>query len=231
MSLHISILRIKVVAAILQELNEKVVFVGGATVALYAPREIAFEARPTDDVDVVIELASYTNYSELDKKLRFVGFKNDIESGIICRYQIQGIIVDIMPTDSSVLGFSNRWYANGFENAINFQIDSDTMIKIFSPEYFIASKLEAFKNRGGEDYRTSTDFEDIIYVLDNFPKIEQHLMEIKDDTLNAYFREEFANLLANRNIEEGIYAHLPTRFAAIKSQMILDLFKKFVSER
>ena len=152
MSLHISILRIKVVAAILQELNEKVVFVGGATVALYAPREIAFEARPTDDVDVVIELASYTNYSELDKKLRFVGFKNDIESGIICRYQIQGIIVDIMPTDSSVLGFSNRWYANGFENAINFQIDSDTMIKIFSPEYFIASKLEAFKNRGGELY-------------------------------------------------------------------------------
>jgi hypothetical protein len=34
MSQHISILRIKAVAKVLQELNEKVVFVGGATVAL-----------------------------------------------------------------------------------------------------------------------------------------------------------------------------------------------------
>ena len=94
------------------------VFVGGATVALYAPSEISFEARSTNDVDVIIELASYTDYSQLDEKLRSVGFQNDIESGIICRYKVQGIVVDIMPTDSSVLGFSNRWYTDGFNNAV-----------------------------------------------------------------------------------------------------------------
>jgi hypothetical protein len=33
---HINLLRIKAVATALQELNENVVFVGGATVALYA---------------------------------------------------------------------------------------------------------------------------------------------------------------------------------------------------
>ncbi len=168
---HISILRIKAVAKVLQELNQKVVFVGGATVALYAPSEIAFEARPTDDVDVIIELASYTNYSQLDEKLRLVGFQNDVESGVICRYRVQGIIVDVMPTNSNVLGFSNIWYPEGFKNAIEVELDSEITIKIFSPEYFIASKLEAFKNRGGNDYRTSTDFEDIIYVLDNADKI------------------------------------------------------------
>lgn len=226
MNQNISILRIKAVAKVLQELNEKVVFVGGATVGLYAPTEISFEARPTDDVDVIIELASYTNYSQLDEKLRALGFQNDIESGIICRYRVQGIVVDIMPTDSNVLGFSNRWYPDGFKNAIDYQLDTDTVIKIFSPAYFIASKIEAFKNRGGNDYRTSTDFEDIIYVLDNFPKIEESFFTIEDDILRDYFKTEFAKLLADKNIEEGIYAHLTPRFAMIKSEIILNLFQK-----
>lgn len=53
MSQHINILRIKAVAKILQELNVKVVFVGGATVALYASVEISFEARPTDVLSLI----------------------------------------------------------------------------------------------------------------------------------------------------------------------------------
>lgn len=215
MSPHINILRIKAIAKVLQEINEKVVFVGGATVSLYASTEIAFEARPTDDVDVIIELATYTNYSQLDEKLRLVGFENDIDSGIICRYRVQGIVVDVMPTNSNVLGFSNIWYPDGFKNAIEIELDTETTIKIFSPEYFIASKLEAFKNRGGKDYRTSTDFEDIIYVLDNADKIENYL-NTDDTTLKKYFKSEFSALLADDNFEEGIYAHLTPRFAAIK---------------
>jgi hypothetical protein len=63
MDLHLSILRIKAVATILKVLNQKVVFVGGATIALYAPREISFETRPTDDVDIVVELDTYMDYS------------------------------------------------------------------------------------------------------------------------------------------------------------------------
>ena len=140
MEQHISILRVKAVASILKELNQKMVFVGGATVALYAPREISFETRPTDDVDVVVELASYMDYSKLDEQLRSIGFQNDIESGVICRYKVQGIIVDIMPTNPSVLGFSNIWYPDGFKNAMDVKIDDEVIIKIFSPAYFIADR-------------------------------------------------------------------------------------------
>ena len=50
-----------------------------------------------------------------------------------------------MPTNSDVLGFSNCWYPEGFENAIDIDLDEYTSVKIFSPAYFIASKLEAFK--------------------------------------------------------------------------------------
>ncbi len=225
MNQHLSIFRIKTVANVLQDLNEKVVFVGGATIALYAPKEIAFEARPTDDVDVVIELASYNNYSQLDEKLRSVGFQNDIASGVICRYQVKGIVVDVMPTDAKVLGFSNIWYRAGFDNAIEIDLDNEITIKIFSPEYFIASKLEAFKNRGGKDFRTSKDFEDIVYVLENCQKIEESLLT-KDEDLRGYFNVEFTKLLANEYLEEGIYAHISPRFAAVKSQNMIDLLKK-----
>ena len=227
MEQHLSILRIKAVATILKQLNHKMVFVGGATVALYAPREMSYETRPTDDVDVVVELASYLDYSKLDEQLRLIGFQNDIESGIICRYKVQGIVVDIMPTNPSVLGFSNIWYPDGFRNAMDVKIDDEVTIKIFSPAYFIATKLEAFKSRGGKDYRTSSDFEDIVYVLDNCVEIETSLGNV-NDSLKVYFQTEFSKLLADNSLEEGIYAHLPPRFAMSKSIAIISLLRKII---
>ena len=98
--MHENLVRIKAVSRVLAELNEEFVFVGGATVSLYASNsDLATEVRPTDDVDVVIELASYSGYSKLDERLRSIGFQNDIESGVLCRYRIEGIIVDVMPTN------------------------------------------------------------------------------------------------------------------------------------
>jgi predicted nucleotidyltransferase len=82
MSNHTNIVRIKAVANILNQLNEEFVFVGGATVSLYGDVSKG-EARPTEDVDVIIELASYTGYAELDENLRKLGFENDIESGVL----------------------------------------------------------------------------------------------------------------------------------------------------
>jgi hypothetical protein len=46
---HVNVLRIKAVAHELNTLHEKVVFIGGATVSLYADRPV-LEIRPTDDV-------------------------------------------------------------------------------------------------------------------------------------------------------------------------------------
>ncbi len=52
-----------------------------------------------------------------------------------------------MPTDSSVLGFSNRWYEEGIEKRITKTLDDGTEIYVFSPEYYIAAKFEAHKNQ------------------------------------------------------------------------------------
>jgi len=205
MSHQTNIVRLKAIANLLSQLNEDFVFVGGATVSLYGD-ENRTEARPTDDVDVVIELASYNGYAALDEKLRKVGFENDIESGVICRYKIQGMIVDIMPTDPSVIGFSNRWYPDGFKNAIPIQLD-DSNFKIFSLPYFIASKIEAFKGRGHNNYLYSSDFEDIVYVLENNSTVATLIKEAPQN-VREYLKQSFILFQLDLNFEEGLSAHL-----------------------
>lgn len=223
MSHQTNITRIKAVAGLLKALQQEVVFVGGATVSLYAGAAAA-ESRPTDDVDVVIELASYRGYAELDGQLRKAGFLNDIESGVICRYRVDGIIVDIMPTEPEVIGFSNKWYPEGFKQAIAVQL-GDQEVRIFSLPYFIASKLEAFKSRGKNDYRFSSDFEDIVYVLENNGDAENLLADMPA-TVREYLKREFAILLNDKDLEEGLYAHLEPATAPQQIVAISELLRK-----
>jgi predicted nucleotidyltransferase len=218
--MHENLIRIKAVSQALQGLNQQYVFVGGATVSLYANNPLlATEIRPTDDVDVVVELISYKGYAALDEKLRSLGFKNDMVSGVICRYSIQGIIVDVMPTDPAVIGFSNRWYPEGFQNAVAFKLDEKTTINIFSLPYFVASKWEAFKGRGRNDYRTSKDFEDLVYILENAANFEEQLQNSPAHLL-GYLKEEFKPILFRDDFEEGLYGHLTGGYGGVNANHI-----------
>ena len=123
MSHHINVTRIKAVNNALGELRDKVVFVGGATVSLYAD-SAAEEIRPTEDIDIVVEIWARKDYFEIDEKLRKLGFINDQESGIICRYKIDGLVVDVMPTQSDILGFTNKWYQPGYEHSISYNLEN-----------------------------------------------------------------------------------------------------------
>jgi predicted nucleotidyltransferase len=225
MSHHTNIVRIKAIANALADLKDKVVFVGGSTISLYPDRPV-YEVRPTDDVDIIIEILNYVDRMELEEKLRAIGFTHDIESGIICRYKIQGIIVDIMPTNDSSIGFTNKWYPDGFVNAINHQIDEMVTIKILSAPYYIATKLEAHKSRGNNDGRTSHDFEDIIYILENRATIWNE-MNSAGESVKEYLQSEFLILLENPNLFEWIDAHVE-RGSPPATYFILDALKKFI---
>ncbi len=224
--MHINIVRLKAVAQILFALKEAFVFVGGATVSLYATSaDLAGEIRPTDDVDVIIEIASYSGFTKLEEKLRAVGFVNDAESGVYCRYKIQGIVVDVMPTNDTAIGFSNKWYPEGFKNAVTAQLDEKTAIKIFSLPYFIASKWEAYKSRGKRDYRTSKDFEDLVYLFENVDDLQDQLNSAPSHLFN-YLREEFLKVIDTLDFEEGLYAHLQGGYTSIDANFILFKLKE-----
>ena len=225
MSHRENIVRIKAVYNALGHLQNDVVFVGGATVSLYADRA-GPDFRPTEDVDVVIELWNYTNYAALEEQLRSIGFTNDKESGIICRYKIGGVIVDVMPTEGNVLGFNNQWYPEGFKEAINFRIDENHTVKIFSAPYFIATKLDAFNDRGNNDGRTSTDFEDIVSILENRSSVWKEMSDAPLEVKN-YLENEFKKLSENIFLEEWIDAHIDFR-SPPSTYRIIERMKEFV---
>lgn len=226
MSHQLNTVRIKAVANALESLKEKVVFVGGATISLY-PDQPTSEVRPTDDVDVIIEILNYGNRAELEEKLRSIGFSHDIESGVICRYRILGIIVDIIPTNDPSIGFSNIWYTEGFKNAVDFQIDDQCKVKILSAPYFIATKLEAHKDRGQNDGRTSQDFEDIIYILENRGVIWEEINQ-SNEVLKNYLITEFRNLIENPNIFEWIDCHVE-RVSPPATYFIMEELRKLTT--
>lgn len=115
MSHSLNIDRIKTVSHALGALKEKIVFVGGAVISLYADRAV-FEVRATEDVDVIIEIVNYSARAALEEKLRQIGFAHDIESSVVCRFKIAGVVVDVMPTNDPSIGFTNKWYPGGLSN-------------------------------------------------------------------------------------------------------------------
>lgn len=206
MSHRDNVTRIKAVYFALEELAAEVVFVGGATVSLYSTRP-EIETRPTDDVDIVVEIVRYREYAAIEEKLRSKGFVNDVTSGIICRYIIQGIIVDVMPTSGEVLGFSNKWYPEAFAKSVQVKLEDGPSIRIFSAPYFLATKLEAFVDRGENEGRFSSDFEDVVHVLNNRETIWGEIRQT-DEPVKQYLKIEFEKLLHQRYIDEWISVHL-----------------------
>lgn len=203
---HQNMTRIKVVYDALEELADQVIFVGGATVSLYADR-LADEIRPTDDVDILIELLNYRDYGILETKLFAKGFANDIASKVICRYKVKGITVDVMPTSEEILGFANQWYKDGFDSAQKVDIGEGYKISVFNPIYFLASKIEAFKGRGNDDGRWSTDFEDVVYLLNNRNAIWEEVRNA-DDGVKTYIIDFFKYLHSHKYLYEWISVHL-----------------------
>ena len=107
-------------------LRERVVFVGGAVVNLYSTTPTGTpEPRVTEDVACIVEVAPRTAFYQLEDELRALGFVNDVASGVICRWTYQGLTVDIMPTDPTILGFGNLWYAAGFAEATPYRLSDD----------------------------------------------------------------------------------------------------------
>jgi hypothetical protein len=204
---QINVTRIKAVYNALGELKNKVVFVGGATISLYADAG-AFAIRPTEDVDVVVEVWGYAGYADLNDKLIQYGFRNVAEAGApVVRYKIKGIVVDVLPTDSSMFGFNSKWYPEGFTNAVPCKIDKEHIVKILTPVFFLATKLEAFKDRGQNDGRTSKDFEDIVFILENRRAIWEELTQTSGE-LRTYLVAEFRKWMKNRSFEEWVDCHV-----------------------
>jgi hypothetical protein len=109
-----SALQLEAAAAVLGPLLDEVVFLGGATVHLWITDPGAPPVRATDDVDVICEVASRTEYYRLADRLRDRGLREAVDEPVICRWRNAEprLVIDVMPTDPEILGFSNEWYGS-----------------------------------------------------------------------------------------------------------------------
>lgn len=71
-------------------------------------------------------------------------------------------------------------------------------IRLIAAPLFVATKFEAFADRGAEDLLGSHDLEDIINVLDGRPELPDEIARA-DDELRAYLSGKCASLLAMSN--------------------------------
>lgn len=152
---------IKKVALALKEINEEVIYVGGATVCLYINDPAADDVRPTKDIDISLSVASLTELEIIREKLNKRGFIQTAEDSIICRFRYEDIAVDVMNTQAIGWAPANTWFAPGFLLKESIEIEGQT-IYILPLAYFLARKFEAYNNRGNNEPRTSHDFEDIV---------------------------------------------------------------------
>ncbi len=201
---------------------DRVVFVGGTTVSLLVADPAIAATRVTDDVDCIVHVEKLSEYYDFVHRLERTGFSPDI-NGPICRYEIGGLKVDIMPTQPGVLGFSNRWYREGLENAVEVQLPNGAVVRILTAPFFIASKLEAFRGRGEEDYWASHDLEDMITVIDGRPAIVDEVRASKSQDLKKYLAEQMAVLIANEKFLEALPGHLaPDAASQARKQIVLS---------
>jgi predicted nucleotidyltransferase len=198
----------KVAEALGPELRAEVAFVGGCTTAFLLTDEFVLEqVRHTEDVDLIVHVMGYPGFHALQQALRAKGFKDmppdPSENAPVCAMRLDDLRVDFMPDDPQVLGFSNRWYGEALKTATNHDFSENFSIRLVSPPYFLATKLEAYKGRGNGDTLSSHDIEDLLMLIDGRDPLIDEVSAASED-LRGYLAEQFSQLLKDINFEYSV---------------------------
>ena len=221
---------LRAMALALGPLRERLVFVGGCAIGLLLTNPAAAGVRPTEDVDAIVEVASLAGYHALHPLLAERGFRQTMEANTPpFRWFWQRLQLDLVPVDERVLGFANRWYRPGFAAAVVTELAPGLTLRHLDAPHFLATKFEAFYDRGGRDIYTSHDLEDILTVVDGRAELEDELAQIHPavrdhvvaQTQALLAHAELPNVLPgilSQPIRAGIVLHRLQRIASLNNQ-------------
>lgn len=212
------------IAEALGELCEEVVFVGGAVAGLLVTDPLADRVRATRDVDAVVN-ANRAMFHHIEEKVAARGFAPDVSSDVICRWvhKASGVIFDLMPVQPEVLGFSNRWYPYAVQTALPVALGDGVTIRMVSAVAFVATKLEAFASRGGGDFLSSHDLEDVLNIVDGREELAEELAAAPSELRQAVamvfdkllMNPDFVNVLPGLIAESGRTSLVMARMKAL----------------
>jgi len=184
------------------------VYLGGCTNGLLVTDPAAPDVRATIDVDMIVEAAATLEFHAIEAEMRDRGFQPDIERGIRCRWRSGDIIVDLMPDDESILGFSNRWYSDAIRHAVDDHLSNSITIRRVTAPYFIATKIEAFNGRGKGDFMVSHDFEGIVTVIDGREELKNEIVA-SESYVRQFIGRTFAQWMKNPDLYIALTGQLP----------------------
>ncbi len=194
------------IAVALGELNEQVVYVGGAVVSLYIDDPSADDVRPTKDIDVSMQIETLGELEKIRMDLRKKGFYQSPEDTVVCRFRYEDIKVDVMATKPIGWAPGNEWFEQGFAHIFTKEIDNIT-IKLLPLPYYLATKFSAFYDRGIKEPRISHDFEDIVYILNYTSDLKEQILKA-ENPVKEYLKNAFLQILSGRVLQEAIIANL-----------------------
>jgi predicted nucleotidyltransferase len=212
----------------LEPLLEQIVFVGGCVTGLLLTDPGAAPARASIDVDVIVEAVSYPEFAALETQLGILGFHQTQETGDpVCRWLSDNLVLDFMPIDPTILGFSNRWYRPTFENSSSLEI-AGKKVRLITAPYFLATKLEAFHGRGRNDYRSSHDLEDVITVIDGRAEVVEEVRH-SEMQVQRYLSDRFSSLISSRDFLDALPGHLlPDTASQDRAGLVLQRMRDMV---
>jgi len=186
------------------------VFVGGITTELFFTNPAASDVRATRDADVICEVSGRVAYHRLATRLRELGFREDISPGApLCRWKARIGLLDVMPTDPEILGFSNPWYPRAIATAHGVALSRDLRIRVVSAPMFVATKLAAYEGRGENDLLRSHDIEDILAVVAYREELVEEVRAEPDEArlwVEARIRQ---HLVEDPNAEYALVGGIP----------------------
>ena len=199
-----NVAKVELIAKALGPLRERLVLVGGCAAGLLFTDPAAAPARVTFDVDLLAEVVALSGYHQLEKEFSRLGFKRDMSADApICRWRLGELEVDLMPTESSILGFSNRWYPLAVETAQSLTLPSGITIRLISAPAFMATKFVAFADRGNSDFLASHDLEDVINLIDGRPELIDEVAQSPTE-LRSYLAAQCGTLLDTQAFHDGL---------------------------
>lgn len=205
----------------LEKLGLDYAFVGGSIVGFLLDNPDLSDVRPTDDVDVILEVLASERYSDVEERLRHLGFAHDMSEGApLCRWKLGTLTVDIMPTEGSNLGLNTAWFKEALASAAIREV-AHTPLRLISPVTFLATKYVAFLDRGGGDYYASHDLEDFVTVIDGRANIVTEI-DRAPAALRSYLVGAIRGLMNEESFNEALSGHLPSDRA---SQQRLPLLR------
>lgn len=206
---------------LLRPMLNELVFVGGCATGLLITDPGSGGVRITRDVDTITQVSSYAEYATLSERLRKIGLTEDTEEGVICRWRHGTSIIDVMPINETILGFTNRWYRPAISTAQNVDLPNGR-IRLIAPTYFLATKLEAFHGRGRKDFSGSHDLEDAVAVIDGRKEIVDEV-RAAEAAVTSYLATEFQRLLTTRAFIDAVPSFLlPDAASQARQPLLLE---------